>query len=110
VFDGSGAGVWSDKYFGGFLALEIDCRTRDLLGYHLTQSGHATTASNALEHALITRFRSLGRVDWGLILKPDNGQVLHQSAPDRPKAPIWPSARIHHPSLQESGACYAQAY
>lgn len=36
------------------LALVIDCRIRELLGWHLSRSGKAATAASALEHALIS--------------------------------------------------------
>jgi transposase InsO family protein len=44
------------------LAFVIDCHTRELLGRHLSRSGKAKTAASALEHALIGRFGTLGRV------------------------------------------------
>jgi putative transposase len=44
------------------LALVLDCHTRELLGWHLSRSGKATTAASALEHALINRFGTLGKV------------------------------------------------
>jgi putative transposase len=40
----------------------MDCHTRQLLGWHLSRSGKATTAASALEQALINRYGSLGRV------------------------------------------------
>jgi hypothetical protein len=54
-------------------ALVIDCHTRELLGWHLSRSGKATTASAALEHGLIARFGTLGRVDRKFLLRSDNG-------------------------------------
>ncbi|WP_285803643.1 hypothetical protein [Ponticoccus alexandrii] len=35
----------------------------ELLGWHLSRSGKVTTATAALEHALIARFGTLGRVE-----------------------------------------------
>src|SRR3546814_14608059 len=58
------------------LALVIDCHTRQLLGWHLSRSGKATTASAALEQALITRYGSLGRVPQPFLLRSDNGLVF----------------------------------
>ena len=54
----------------------IDCHTRELLGWHLSRSGKATTASAALEHALIARFGTLGKVDREFLLRSDNGLVF----------------------------------
>jgi putative transposase len=58
------------------LALVIDCHTRELLGCQLSRSGRATTATAALEQALIARFGSLGRVDRPFLLRSDNGLVF----------------------------------
>ena len=54
--------VWGGRDGWLSLALVIDCHTRELLGWHLSQSGKASTAQAALEQALITRFGTLGRV------------------------------------------------
>lgn len=58
------------------LALVIDCHTRELLGWHLSCNGKATTVSSALEHALIARFGTLGRVPVPFLLRSDNGLVF----------------------------------
>lgn len=58
------------------LALVMDCHTGELLGWHLSRSGKATTASSALEQAPITRFGSLGRVREPFLLRSDNGLVF----------------------------------
>jgi transposase InsO family protein len=55
------------------LALVIDCHTRQLLGWHLSRSGKASTAAAAREQALITRFGILGRVPAPFLLRSDNG-------------------------------------
>ena len=70
------ARVWTGKDGWASLALVIDCHTRELLGWHLSRSGKATTASAALEHALIARFGTLGRVDREFLLRSDNGLVF----------------------------------
>ena len=70
------ARVWTGKDGWASLALVIDCHTRELLGWHLSRSGKATTASAALEHALISRFGTLGRVDQEFLLRSDNGLVF----------------------------------
>ena len=54
----------------------IDCHTRELLGWHLSRTGKATTAASALEHALISRFGTLGRVNKEFLLRSDNGLVF----------------------------------
>ena len=46
------------------------------MGWHLSLSGRATTASSALEHALIARFGTLGRVPAPFLLRSDNGLVF----------------------------------
>lgn len=70
------ARVWTGKDGWASLALVIDCHTRELLGWHLSRSGKATTASAALEHALICRFGTLGRVDREFLLRSDNGLIF----------------------------------
>ncbi|WP_199725345.1 IS3 family transposase, partial [Gemmobacter lutimaris] len=68
--------VWAGRDGWATLALVIDCHTRELLGWHLSRSGKATTAASALEHALITRFGTLGRVPAEFLLRSDNGLVF----------------------------------
>jgi transposase InsO family protein len=58
------------------LALVMDCHTSEVLGWHLSRSGKATTAASALEHALIARFGTLGRVSTPFLLRSDNGLVF----------------------------------
>lgn len=48
----------------------------ELLGWHLSRTGKATTAASALEHALISRFGTLGRVNREFLLRSDNGLVF----------------------------------
>jgi len=64
--------VWAGKDGWASLALVIDCHTRELLGWHLSRTGKATTAASALEHALIARFGTLGRVKQEFLLRSDN--------------------------------------
>lgn len=52
--------VWGGRDGWLTLALVIDCYTRQLLGWHLSRTGKASTAAAALEQALITRFGTLG--------------------------------------------------
>ena len=68
--------AWAGRDGWQTLALVIDCRTRELLGLQLSRSGRATTATVALEQALIARFGSLGRVDRPFLLRSDNGLVF----------------------------------
>ncbi|SDI97802.1 DDE-type integrase/transposase/recombinase [Alloyangia pacifica] len=70
------ARLWTGKDGWAALALVIDCHTRELLGSHLSKSGKATTASAALENALIVRFGTLGRVEEEFLLSSDNGLVF----------------------------------
>nr|WP_306170382.1 DDE-type integrase/transposase/recombinase [Burkholderia pseudomallei] len=68
--------VWAGRDGWVTLARVIDCHTRELLGWHLSRSGRASTASSALEHALIARFGTLGRVPKPFLLRSDNGLVF----------------------------------
>jgi putative transposase len=68
--------VWGGKDGWLSLALVIDCHTRQLLGWHLSRTGKASTASAALEQALITRYGTLGRVPEPFLLRSDNGLVF----------------------------------
>ena len=67
--------VWTGQDGWSTLALVMDCHTRELLGWHLSRSGKATTAAAALEHALIARFGTPGRVETPFLLRSDNGLV-----------------------------------
>jgi putative transposase len=68
--------VWAGRDQWVTLALVIDCYTRELLGWHLSRSGKATTAGSALEQALIARFGTLGKVEEPFLLRSDNGLVF----------------------------------
>lgn len=68
--------VWGGRDGWLSLALVIDCHTRELLGWHLSRSGKASTATGALEQALISRFGTLGKVDVPFLLRSDNGLVF----------------------------------
>ena len=74
------ARVWAGKDGWATLALVMDCHTRELLGWHLSRSGKATTAVSALEQALIARFGTLGKVDEPFLLRSDNGLVFTSRA------------------------------
>ena len=68
--------IWGGRDGWLTLALVIDCHTRELLGWQLSQSGKASTAGAALEQALIARFGSLGKVTSPFLLRSDNGLVF----------------------------------
>lgn len=68
--------IWGGRDGWLTLALVMDCYTRQLLGWHLSRSGKASTAAAALEQALITRFGTLGRVSKPFLLRSDNGLVF----------------------------------
>ena len=68
--------VWGGRDGWLTLALVVDCHTRELLGWHLSRSGKASTAGAALEQALIARFGTLGRVPAPFLLRSDNGLVF----------------------------------
>ena len=68
--------VWEGRDRWQTLALVIDCHTRELLGWQLSRSGKATTATAALEQALIARHGSLGRVNRPFLRRSDNGLVF----------------------------------
>jgi putative transposase len=72
--------VWAGRDGWQTLALVIDCHTRELLGWQLSRSGRATTATAALEQALIARSVSLGRVDRSFLLRSDNALVFTSRA------------------------------
>jgi putative transposase len=68
--------IWAGKDRWATLALVMDCHTRELLGWHLSKSGKASTPVAAPEHALIARFGTLGRVEVSFLLRSDNGLVF----------------------------------
>lgn len=68
--------VWAGRDGWATLALVIDCHIRELLGWHPSRSGKATTAASALEHALISRFGTLGKVPREFLPRSDNGLVF----------------------------------
>lgn len=68
--------IWGGRDGWLSLALVIDCHTRELLGWHLSRTGKASTAMAALEQALIGRFGTLGRVPTPFLLRSDNGLVF----------------------------------
>lgn len=54
----------------------IDCYSRELLCWHLSRSGKASTAVSALGHALIRWLGTLGEVPQKFLLRSDNGLVF----------------------------------
>lgn len=53
--------VWCGKDQRGSLAVIIDCCTREILGWRLSDNGSSKTAEAALEEALVQRFGALGQ-------------------------------------------------
>lgn len=68
--------IWAGRDGWATLALVMDCHSRELLGWHLSRSGKASTAASALENALIVRFGTLGRAPEEFLLRSDNGLVF----------------------------------
>ena len=68
--------VWGGQDGWLSLALVMDCHTRELLGWQLSKTGKVSTAVSALEHALINRFRCLGKVPERFLLRSDNDLVF----------------------------------
>ncbi|WP_148252247.1 DDE-type integrase/transposase/recombinase [Aidingimonas lacisalsi] len=71
--------VWCGKDRRASLAVIIDCCTREILGWRLSDNGSSKTAEAALEEALIYRLGGssvLGRVRHPLALRSDNGLVF----------------------------------
>ena len=68
--------IWAGKDKWCTLAVVIDCYSRELLGWQLSRSARAKTPEAALEHALIARFGTLGRVPRPFLLRSDNGLVF----------------------------------
>lgn len=68
--------VWGGRDGWLSLALVIDCHTRELLGWQLSKTGKASTATSALEQALLARFGTLSRVPEPFLLRSDNGLVF----------------------------------
>ena len=68
--------IWAGKDKWCTLAVVIDCYSRELLGWQLSRSARAKTPEAALEHALIARFGTLGRVPQPFLLRSDNGLMF----------------------------------
>jgi len=68
--------IWVGRDGWTMLALVIDCCSRELLGWHLSRSDRSKTAESALEHALIARFGTLGKVPQPFLLRSDNSLVF----------------------------------
>ncbi len=69
------ARVWCSEDRWCTLTLVMDCCTKEILGWRLSQSAEA-----ALEYALINRFGCLGRVPKTFKLRSDNGLVFTNKA------------------------------
>jgi putative transposase len=64
--------IWAGRDGWQTLALVIDCHTRELLGWPLSRSGRATTATAALKQTLIARFGSPEPIDCSFLLSSGN--------------------------------------
>ncbi len=88
--------VWTGRDGWATLALVIDCFSRELLGWHVSQSGKSRIAESALEQALIASFGTLGRVKEPFLLRSDNGLVFYQPQLHGAAQKLWPEAGVHH--------------
>ena len=70
------ATVWCGRDRWCHLAVVIDYRSREVLGWRFSKRGHAKRAEAALEKALIQRFGHLRRVPGPLLPRRDNGLVF----------------------------------
>lgn len=68
--------VWCGKDRRASLAVIIDCCTREILGWRLSDNGNSKTAEAALEEALLYRFGLLARIGQPLALRSDNGLIF----------------------------------
>ncbi|WP_366077695.1 DDE-type integrase/transposase/recombinase [Halomonas sp. OfavH-34-E] len=68
--------MWCGKDRRASLAAIIDCCTREILGWRLSDNGSSKTAEAALEEALIYRLGALGPVQQPLAIRSDNGLVF----------------------------------
>jgi putative transposase len=81
------------------LAIVIDCHTWELLGWHLSRSGKASTAGAALEQALIARFGSLGKVISPFLLRSNKWPGLYQPGLYAHGSELWTETGVYHPAL-----------
>lgn len=91
--------MWGGKDCWLSLALVIDYSTRQLLGRHLSRTGKASTASAALEQAMLTRFGALGRLPEAFLLRSDDGLVFPSRDYTRLVAQLRPEAGIRRAAL-----------
>lgn len=90
--------VWAGRDGWTTLALVIDCYSRELLGWHLSRSGKASTAASALEHALISRFGILEGAA-GVPAEIRQRPRLHISALYGAGPQLRAEAGVHHAAL-----------
>lgn len=101
--------VWAGRDGWTTLALVIDCHTRELLGWHLSRSGKATTAASALEHALISRFGTLEKVTREFLLRSHNGLVFTSRRYTALVRSYGLKQGVHHATLPEPPRVYRRA-
>ncbi len=75
------------------------CHTRELLGWHLSRTGRATTAASALGQALIARFGTLGAVPEPFLWRSDNGLVFTSRHYTALGLELRAAPGVHHPAL-----------
>ncbi|WP_199825176.1 DDE-type integrase/transposase/recombinase [Halomonas sp. G11] len=68
--------VWCGKDRRASLAVIIDCCTREILAWRLSDNGSSKTAEAALEEVLVYRFGALGRIHLPLALRSENSLVF----------------------------------
>ncbi|WP_256974511.1 hypothetical protein [Delftia sp. K82] len=83
------------------------------MGWHLSRSGKASTASSALEQALIARFGTLGRAPQPLLLRSDNGLVFNSQDYTAFGEELRAAPGVHHAALsttkRHGRACHPHA-
>ena len=91
--------IWAGRDGWATLAQVIDRHTRERPCWHLSRSGKASTAASALEHALISRFGTLGKVSRGIPAEERQRAGFHQPDIHGAGARPWPPPGIHHTAL-----------
>ncbi|MEM7507925.1 MAG: DDE-type integrase/transposase/recombinase [Pseudomonadota bacterium] len=92
------ARIWAGEDHWATLARVMDCYTRELPGWHLSRSAKASKATSALEHALIARFGTPGKVETPFLLRSGRHRSRHRSGQRRRPA------GLHIPQIYRPGA------
>ena len=91
--------IWAGKDGWATLALVIDCHTRELLGWHLSRSGKACTASSAFGACPDCPFWHAGTRAGTIPAAQRQWLGVHQPQLHGPGARLWPAPGIHHAAL-----------